>query len=1205
MRNLEEEIREILYKINYKKGSTISENIILEKKPLISEPKKITINEGWEKFPCVAKYPGARWVKLTDGSQGIQINRSGNIELYYSNGRYDDGDYIRSYSCNESFWQLITKHYAKLSQGDYSTKTWGGQPLQSIVGKTLPDGAYTGQGRHTGGEYFKNPLNDGYDYMYMPGLAFSDNQPRWVLMPMSLRNEKWPNLGGTIDQFIANNTNWYSNRNAVKFMYDAWMSEKAITKDPIVSEITPLQEDSWSPLARAMLTKLKLLGTHSEAIETQRNATKITIKKVKESLDKNKVLKFGMKDAEYFQNKSDELFDWKSVTPDTLYIKNLQNLLNNAALATNRQTIPVNGIFDKPTEILLKQLTEKTEITLSQLESIIKEKYGLNAAALKGPYEGYWQTVADLKSKGFKNTGCYKSDNKNNNGCVNKKQHLDQAAWLEMMYLADEVATKINIALGCQNISTRGGAQNQIPNYSKATAEDLVNNRKFLTNNSKMPKIMPKISEEDIEGLNNMTGNEFMLVSMIKENKKLNQQVSPEVLKEYNPNNKDIKKLEKWYDLYNTMTVSTSRPYHTYFVLDEMYFGGGVALTGKRDETSKNMWNDKTFFPDGPWEFFKTYYQTESPSEIRQAWSTYGMEMYVTSCVDVQKPPSITNADIHSVLGFAEVGLVALSFIPTPLSPLLFALSTAMGAADTMLYFAEGDVYMGMMLAGFTLLGAGEIGQLLKQSAAANKVAMAYGSKSTKEAMETLAKKYTTGQAKTWEKEAMNELKDVFMKNGGKKVVENKFTQIAKDNLGRAKEIFKARGVGYTFQNFFTLVTAYNKAGKTSVLKLPVTLGGVFATPIAIDQIYVGMYGNNEERKNNPMFKMFMTAKGWTETQFKKLIGDPSVKEDLDKWFKEFDKEFKDSTKLDRMFEAIEKFSTTIQLKADDIDKMAKVVGDDPVIFTTSANPNKKIDSALGIDDNNFNFKTPKIVDVEAGLSKIFEGMGGDPVIEIQKLLKYKWKFNLGDSGIKKDGVDGNFDTRMTEKITAFQKNIFFGLDELAKKAKVELTMEQTGEVDKTTMWYLKNATEENLKMPTLKLMDLSVANLTDESAEFFVNNKKYYLYRASKDEWVEKTKEEYEELKSKGLKTKEVDNWEKINKIEYMTYTREGRETKYEEKIELKQLPTDNSDEDLSRREKKKKEEQKKKQEEWANYYKQQFQNKQTLGKNDQITNQ
>ena len=1177
MRNLEEEIREILYKINYKKGTTISENIILEKKPLISEPKKITINEGWEKFPCVAKYPGARWVKLTDGSQGIQINRSGKTELYYSNGRYDDGGNIKSYSCNEYFWQLITKHYAKLSQGDYSTKTWGGQPLQSIVGKTLPDGAYTGQGRHTGGEYFKNPLNNGYDYMYMPGLAFNDNRPQWVLMPMSLRNEKWPNLGGTIDQFIANNPNWYSNRNAVKFMYDAWMSEKATTKDPIVSEITPLQEDSWSPLARAMLTKLKLLGTHSEAIETQRNATKITIKKVKESLDKNKVLKFGMKDAEYFQNKSDELFDWKSVTPDTLYIKTLQNLLNNAALATNRQTISVSGTFDKPTEILLKQLTEKTEITLNQLESIIKEKYGLNAAALKGPYEGYWQTVADLKSKGFKNTGCYKSDNKNNNGCTNKKQHLDQASWLEMMTLADEIAMKINIALGCQNISTRGGAQNQIPNYSKATAEDLVKNKKFLTDGGKQAKIAPKIDEKDITTLNQLTPEEFQLGQMYvmakKDGTNINETLGPEFIKQYNPKNRKIEELGRLVNLVSNVQISQARPYHTYFVLDEMYFGGGVALTGKRDETSKNMWNDKTFFPDGPWEFFKTYYETDSPTEIRQSWATYSMEMMVTSCADVLKAsPSflgmdMSNTDVHSVLGYAELGLVALAFIPTPLSPLFFAASTAFGVVDSIVYFAEGDTYMGMMMMGFAMMNIPELKVIIKEASAANKLAQFYKT-DLKTAVNTAGKKFANGTATAFEKEMMNELSEVFMKNGGKKQVETKILEVANQNLKTVERAFQINKWGK--DKFWVLMSALDKTGKFNAAKTLVNLGGIFSVPVAMDQLYVALYGNTKERQENVLFKMWLKVKGFDFEMFKKT--NPA---DANKYFQEYDKELKESTKLERLLQAVSGIMSKMELSQKEL-QLTMEFGNDFSGFRSSSG-SKNITTE---EDYNFKLITPKLTIVREGSGSLFEGMEGDSVTEIQKLLKNKWGYNLGTTGVNGDGIDGKFDERMTEKINLFQRNVFFGLDDLIKKNKIGEMYDESGEptslVDKNTLWYLENAKPENLKMPTLKLLPLGVENLTDENAEFFVNNKKYYFYRASKEEWNEVTQEEYNEKKNKGLKVKEEGNWEKISKLEYLQYTKDGRETKFREnQKELK--PSGFNEKDLNRKERKKYEELKK----------------------------
>ena len=1206
MRNLEEEIREILYKINYKKGTTISENIILEKKPLISEPKKITINEGWEKFPCVAKHPRAKWVNLEDGSKAIAISYAYSKafgekgytnkwegDTYYSNGRVfidrNGQRWKETYSCDDPNWKVITNNYNLLNKGDYSTKTYGGKPIQSIVGKTLPDGSYTNV-LYKGGEYFKDPLSDGYDYLLMPGIVFDDKQARWFRIPLKLRDFKIPELSNmSIEWYRTNQApNWWQNQNSAKFVYNALQGNTFYSKlDEYSKNFNGKYKQAIvdyqlceidDPLAYAIVKKLELIRGHQEAFETNRKATEITIKKVKESLDKNKILKFGMKDTEFFQNsRQDVAFDWKTITPDTLYIKTLQNLLNNAALATNRQTISVSGTFDKPTEILLKQLTEKTEITLNQLESIIKEKYGLNAAALKGPYEGYWQTVADLKSKGFKNTGCYKSDNKNNNGCTNKKQHLDQASWLEMMTLADEIAMKINIALGCQNISTRGGVQNQIPNYSKATAEDLVKNKKFLTDGGKQAKIAPKIDEKDITTLNQLTPEEFQLGQMYvmakKDGTNINETLGPEFIKQYNPKNRKIEELGRLVNLVSNVQISQARPYHTYFVLDEMYFGGGVALTGKRDETSKNMWNDKTFFPDGPWEFFKTYYETDSPTEIRQSWATYSMEMMVTSCADVLKAsPSflgmdMSNTDVHSVLGYAELGLVALAFIPTPLSPLFFAASTAFGVVDSIVYFAEGDTYMGMMMMGFAMMNIPELKVIIKEASAANKLAQFYKT-DLKTAVNTAGKKFANGTATAFEKEMMNELSEVFMKNGGKKQVETKILEVANQNLKTVERAFQINKWGKA--KFWVLMSALDKTGKFNAAKTLVTLGGTFSIPIAMDQLYVALYGNTKERQENILFKMWLKVKGFDFEMFKKT--NPA---DANKYFQEYDKELKESTKLERLLQAVSGIMSKMELSQKEL-QLVMEFGNDFSGFRSSSG-GKNI-----ITDEDYSFKliTPKLSIVREGRDSIFEGMEGDSVTEIQKLLKNKWGYNLGTTGVNGDGIDGKFDERMTEKVNLFQRNVFFGLDDLIKKNKIGEMYDESGEptglVDKNTLWYLENAKPENLKMPTLKLLPLGVENLTDENAEFFVNNKKYYFYRTSKEEWNEVTQEEYNEKKNKGLKVKEEGNWEKISKLEYLQYTKDGRETKFREN--QKELKTSGFESnDLSRRQRKKYEELKK----------------------------
>jgi peptidoglycan hydrolase-like protein with peptidoglycan-binding domain len=444
---------------------------------------------------------------------------------------------------------------------------------------------------------------------------------------------------------------------------------------------------------------------------------------------------------------------------------------------------------------------------------------------------------------------------------------------------------------------------------------------------------------------------------------------------------------------------------------------------------------------------------------------------------------------------------------------------------------------MGLMMLGFSLLDVGELKMIFKQSAAASKIAMAYRG-DIKSSVEALSKKFVSGgQIADWEKVALNDLKDVFKKNG-KNIVEEKLKEGINKNLKNIKEVFKQSNMG--FKDFWTLITAYAKAGKLDVLKIPVTLGGIFTVPYTLDQLYLALYGNDDDRKNSPLFKAFITSKNWTMEQFN-LKTPEEQKNELNNFLNELKKQ----TSLERLLEALENFNQKYELSEKGLEIMPKITEPDSNVF-------KNTFSKSEVSQTEFKFTTPKLIDVENGTHHLFEGMAGDSVSEIQKILKNKWKYDIGDTGVNRDGIDGVYDDRMVEKIKTFQQSVFFGLDEKIKKDNIPPNMDVTGEVDKVTLWYLKNANPENLKMTTLKLIPMTAQYLTDENANFYVNNKKYYLFRPSKNEWVEQTKEEYEERKNKGLKVDVKDDWKKISKTEYLNHTSKGLETKYEEKREI-----------------------------------------------------
>ena len=120
MNNTDDLLKRILLNMKYDSRKTLKENV-----NLVND----LLTEGWEKFPCMEYHPNSKKVKLTDGSYGYMIDN----DLYYSSGRVKRGNSIENFNCNTGIWPLITKHYQKSKQGDYNTKTWGNQNLQSTA----------------------------------------------------------------------------------------------------------------------------------------------------------------------------------------------------------------------------------------------------------------------------------------------------------------------------------------------------------------------------------------------------------------------------------------------------------------------------------------------------------------------------------------------------------------------------------------------------------------------------------------------------------------------------------------------------------------------------------------------------------------------------------------------------------------------------------------------------------------------------------------------------------------------------------------------------------------------------------------------------------------------------------------------------------------------------------------------------------------
>ena len=240
--------------------------------------------------------------------------------------------------------------------------------------------------------------------------------------------------------------------------------------------------------------------------------------------------------------------------------------------------------------------------------------------------------------------------------------------------------------------------------------------------------------------------------------------------------------------------------------------------------------------------------------------------------------------DFHHNMMVIELGLTAAGFASGPIGPLFFAAATIVGVIDGATYIAEGDTHMGVMVLALSVLGASEVAQGLKLAGAELKAIKAVEEWGV-DGIKRLAKaSVETPQLLTAaDRAVVQALKEsayvgqkVLGKEMSKKVFENftkNIVKIAKDQKWGWKELAK---ILYNFETH-----------SLTFKGLLVYIGGV---PYTIDQIYLALYGNDNDRKrsgiatlldylqNKPGEKEKALNEAWTIFQATLVTNDEQMK---------------------------------------------------------------------------------------------------------------------------------------------------------------------------------------------------------------------------------------------------------------------------------------------------------------------------------------
>jgi hypothetical protein len=393
--------------------------------------------------------------------------------------------------------------------------------------------------------------------------------------------------------------------------------------------------------------------------------------------------------------------------------------------------------------------------------------------------------------------------------------------------------------------------------------------------------------------------------------------------------------------------------------------------------------------------------------------------------------------------------------------------STISGVLDASAYYAGGDKYMGGMMMALSLIPGGEAISLLRK--ATNFVEVG-----GKEGLEQLLKKKASKTLTAEESIKLGKIEKELASNS--KVIEvavnSRINNNIKTNLVNVVKKSKA-----TLKDVFNLVTYfYNKVGK-----FPTLVFQLGASTYGFDELYLALYGRDEDRQNSDIRKLYYMLKN-------KPLPEDFKNELAEKAQQELESFFSGEGGLVNFNE--------------------KAMLDTMSVLTAARksynrnNPTNKIIYDIKYEG----LSTPSLNDVENSADMIWVGMSGNSVSELQKIIQDRWKFNGYDKMLGDEGVNGIYDKRMEDLIKKFQSDLTVEGD-LGQ-------MKPTGVLDNITLNYLKNSKQNgSLKLPIKKIDPYSL------------NSDQYNFFKWSprRNVWDPVDYETYKKYKDLGTKVTEV----------------------------------------------------------------------------------
>jgi len=573
-----------------------------------------------------------------------------------------------------------------------------------------------------------------------------------------------------------------------------------------------------------------------------------------------------------------------------------------------------------------------------------------------------------------------------------------------------------------------------------------------------------------------------------------------------------------------------------YCFLQNFYFDYGKIIKPVQDATSPTAPHNNWMFPDGVWNWFTTYWETDNANEI------LGKIASLTTGISSQSFNASDNNDygeprytmwstefLHDIFTVGELGALAGAFAFPPLAPILFGVSSVFGAADAGTYFAEGDTYMGSMMLGLEVIPGGELIKILK----AKKIGVEALEQLGEQEVKNIIKKGMAGEI-TEASEA--KIFNAFVKEKDKiaPAMVEAMQQQAKKNvkeLGKTYGEFVKKGVDLSgkpsssWSTFFDFIGRLSKA-TGSFPKMAISVGG---TMWGIDQLYLALYGRDEDRQNSDIRKLYYLIKGGG------LPEEEAAKKEQERLIQEFaDKYLKDP----------EKAVATLIKQGSDTGKEQGAAAEwllTRVRNVYNSNVKNKKPGYVGSGNENV-IPTPTIQEVLNSGKKFSYGMTSDDLLKIKNKVRINFGNALNKELLMKTISNPNFDDDFLSVILDFQENVvknFYG-KEITERGPIGL---------ETYSYIVKDPIEALPTKTTTQALD----SLEEDKYE-------YFNWSSRKSEWVKITFGEYEKLKASGDKVEKkliignITGTDSLKNLDPATLNRKERKKYYKNQEQVKQ---------------------------------------------------